>query len=378
MIQAMTEFKTAIYLDYNATAPLRLEAAAAMTEFLAMTGNASSIHGFGRAVRRKVEHAREQVAQLVNANPADVVFTSGATEANNAVIFKAPVKQVLYSGIEHPSVTEVARQMPNSVVIPVQNNGVVDLNELEKMLQAEGGKTLVSVMWVNNETGVIQPVMEIAALAKKYGALFHCDAVQALGKLPIDLQQIPIDFLTLSAHKIGGPSGVGALIYAHDTELEKFMHGGGQEKRRRAGTENTIGIVGFGAAAEQAGNEAGSNQKFAQWRDALEAKMQNAIPQVRIVGKDALRVGNTIQIILPGVTAEKQLMALDLAGVAVSSGAACSSGSIRPSSVLLAMGIPEAEASCAIRVSMGFATTQAELELFFETWVVNSQRLLKS
>lgn len=363
-----------IYLDYNATAPLRPEAAAAMTQFLTTTGNASSIHGYGRAVRRDVERAREQLAQMLNANPADVVFTSGATEANNAVIFKAPVKRVLYSAIEHPSVSEVASQVPHSLVIPVLSNGVVNVDELEKMLQTEAGTTLVSVMWVNNETGVIQPVEQISALCKKYGALFHCDAVQALGKIQIDLQQTSIDYLTLSGHKIGGPAGVGALVYSHDTVLEKFIHGGGQEKRRRAGTENAIGIIGFGAAAQAVQQQ--RDTQLSVWRDALEQKMKAAIPQVQVIGADAPRVGNTIQIILPGVTAEKQLMALDLAGVAVSSGAACSSGSVRPSAVLLAMDIPESRARCAIRISMGFATTRDELDRFFDLWVTNSQRLL--
>lgn len=374
----MSDTKPAIYLDYNATAPLRLEAAARMTEFLTQTGNPSSVHSFGRNVRKQVEQAREQLAQLIHADPADIVFTSGATEANNAVLAGAPVKRVFYSGVEHPSVLEVAKQMPHSAVIPVDANGVVKLDELEKMLQASPEKTLVSVMWVNNETGVIQPVAAVAEIAAKHGALFHCDAVQALGKIDIDLRALRIDYLTLSAHKIGGPSGIGALVYAHDTELEKFLVGGGQEKRRRAGTENTLGMIGFGAAAAQAAREEALNTKLAAWRDALQLRMKNAVPQVEFVGADAPRVGNTIQMILPGVTAEKQLMALDLAGIAVSSGSACSSGSIRPSAVLLAMGIPEARAMCAIRLSIGFATTEAELERFFEVWVTISQRLLKS
>lgn len=364
-----------IYLDYNATSPLRPEVAAAMIEAMRVTGNASSIHGFGRHVRRDIEKARETVAQLVGSDPINVVFTSGATEANNSVIMGAPVTRLLYSAIEHPSVTEPAANHPNAQIIPVLPNGVVDLDALENMLRASSEATLISVMWVNNETGVMQPVEQIAQLAKQYQALFHCDVVQAAGRIAIHTDEIGIDYLTLSAHKIGGPSGIGALVYNHQTELAKMIHGGGQERRRRAGTENTLGIIGFGQAAECAAKELGGGH-LREWRDWCESEMQRHIPQVEIIGADAPRVANTIQFILPGVTAETQLMGLDLDGIAVSSGSACSSGSIKPSQTLLAMGIPEANARCAIRLSMGFATTREELDFFLTRWVTNSQRLL--
>ncbi len=364
-----------IYLDYNATAPLLSNVRKIMTAALDEVGNASSIHGFGRNIRKQVEQAREKVAQLVNTDATNVVFTSGATEANNWVIFGAPVDRILISAIEHSSIIDIAVEKKNIQIIPVTRDGVIDLNALEIELQNDTRKTLVSVMWVNNETGVIQPIEQIAELTKKYGALFHTDAVQAAGRVLIDLQKTPIDYLSLSAHKIGGPSGVGALIYGHDTPLQKFIHGGGQEKRRRAGTENTLGIIGFGEAAIAAHANLADFENMATIRDDLESQMLAAVPHAVIAGKNAPRVANTIQVILPGALSEKQLIAFDLVGIAVSSGSACSSGSVKPSHVLLAMGLPEAQARCAIRVSMGLSTQKNQLETFFQTWVVNSQRL---
>jgi cysteine desulfurase len=372
MVSGMTPKQSPVYLDYNATTPLRAEVAALMTEKMCETGNASSVHSFGRNMRKDIETAREQIAKFVQCDPIDIVFTSGATEANNAVIFGAPVQRVLYSAIEHPSVIDAAIYRGNAFAIPVLPTGIVDLEALEKILVSENIPTLVSVMWVNNETGVIQPVAEIAAMAKKYGCLFHCDAVQAAGKLPLHMNGI--DYLTISAHKIGGPSGIGALIYNHETQLQKFIHGGGQERRRRAGTENTLGAIGFGLAAQLASKE---QNDFATWRDHCETEMQKATPHIEFVGRDAPRVANTIQVILPSVPAETQLMSLDLDGIAVSSGSACSSGSIKPSHVLLAMGVDPAKARCAIRVSMGHATTKEQLDRFLASWVTNSQRWLK-
>ncbi|MDB5478053.1 MAG: cysteine desulfurase [Alphaproteobacteria bacterium] len=368
--------KTPIYLDYNATAPLRPEVIALLTEKMGLAGNASSIHGFGRLVRKEIEAAREDVARLAGADSSHVVFTSGATEANNAVINGAPVQRFLYSAIEHPSVTDAALRRDNAYAVPVQPNGVIDLAALEEMLARDLGQTLVSVMWANNETGVIQPVAEISALAKKYGALFHCDAVQAAGRLPIDMAQSGIDYLTLSGHKIGGPAGIGALIYSHDTPLEKLIHGGGQEKRRRAGTENFLGALGFGSAATLAAGEVGRMDKIAKMRDELEEEMFLAVPRAEFIGRDAQRLPNTIQVILPGVPAETQLMSLDLGGIAVSSGSACSSGSVRPSHVLLAMGVSDQKARCALRISLGYATTPEEISRFLQLWVTNSQRYL--
>lgn len=366
----MTDHNGPVYLDYNATAPLLPVARDAMMTAMHVVGNPSSVHAHGRACRKMVEEARRSIAELVNCDPTHVTFTSGATEANQTVLRGAPVDRILVSAIEHTAVLENA---PQATIIPVDANGVVLLDVLENALKS-GGRTLVSVMWVNNETGVIQPVDKIAALCAQYGALFHCDAVQAAGRIPIDLQNIRIHYLTLSAHKMGGPAGVGALIYDHGTALDPFIRGGGQERRRRAGTENIVGIAGFGAAARAAAHGAAAYDRLGQLRDELEKKMRDAAPQCVIAGAGAPRVKNTIQVMLPGVPSETQLMALDLAGVSVSSGAACSSGSVKPSHVLRAMGVADALARCAIRVSMGPDTTSAQMDRFFHVWVANWQR----
>lgn len=350
-----------LYLDYNATAPLLPEVKAAMAEALALTGNPSSIHGSGRNARKHVEQAREQIAKLVNCDPTHVTFTSGATESNNWVLFGAPVKRILVSAIEHPSLLDAAKEKNNAEIIPVTKDGVIDTDALEKMLTQSDEKTLVCAMWVNNETGVIQPIEKISEICAKHAGLLHVDAVQAAGRLPIDLKKIKIDYLALSAHKIGGPAGIGALIYDHDTTLAKFIHGGGQERRRRAGTENTLGIIGFGFAAATAQQTQKNYAQLGQWRNAMEARLKATLPGLVVAGENAPRVGNTSQIILPGVASEKQLMALDLAGVHVSSGSACSSGSVKPSHVLLAMGVPESMAACAIRVSTGPFSDEKDL-----------------
>lgn len=363
---------SAIYLDYNATAPMLPEVKQAMVAAMEWVGNPSSIHSFGRHVRKEIEQARASIATSVNCDPTHVTFTGGATEANNWVLQGAPVKRILISAIEHPSLYDAGAK--NAAIIPVTSDGVVDIAALEKLLAQSKEPTLVCVMWVNNETGVIQPIEEIAALCKKHHALLHVDAVQALGRVTIDLQKTPIDFLSLSAHKIGGPSGIGALIYNHEVALNKFMHGGGQERRRRAGTENILGIIGFGMAAQTAMEKQNFYATLAQWREDLEAKIKQAYPDTIIVGERTSRVGNTLQMITPNHAAEKQLIALDLAGIAVSSGSACSSGSIKPSHVLLNMGFAESLASCAIRISMGLSTTKGDLDAFFAAWVANSQR----
>jgi cysteine desulfurase len=361
-----------VYLDYNATAPLLPVAHDAMIAAMAFVGNPSSVHAHGRSVRKMVEEARRSVADLVHCDATHVTFTSGATEANQTVLRGAPVDRILVSAIEHTAVLENA---PNATIIPVHHDGVVDINALENALKNGTGRALVSVMWVNNETGVIQPVEKIAALCAQYNALFHCDAVQAAGRIPIDLGAIRIHYLTLSAHKMGGPAGIGALIYDHETPLHVLVRGGGQERRRRAGTENIIGIAGFGAAAQAARNGFAAYEKLGVMRDALEQKMRDTIPACVIAGANAPRVNNTIQVMLPGAPSETQLMALDLGGVSVSSGAACSSGSVKPSHVLRAMGVPEPLARCAIRVSMGPDTAQSDLDRFFQVWVANWQRL---
>jgi cysteine desulfurase len=353
------------YLDWNATAPLRPEALAAMTDALQRCGNPSSVHRFGREARRALEAARAQVAMLVGAPAASVVFTSGGTEANQLALRGVRDRAVLVSAIEHDSVRQA---VPQARVIPVTGNGLVDLAALAGLLDEVARPALVSIMLANNETGVIQPVDEAARLAHAQGALFHCDAVQAAGKLPLDMRAIGVDLLTLSAHKLGGPPGIGALVVGNDVPLMALQTGGGQERGRRAGTENLPGIVGFGAAAETAAVRLGDWSAVARLRDVAAARLEAIAPKAMVYGAAAPRLANTLAISMPGVAAATQVMALDLAGVMVSAGAACSSGKVTRSHVLDAMGVPPTEAECAIRVSLGWSTTDADIDQLVDAW----------
>ena len=353
------------YLDHNATTPVRPEVARVMAEALAVTGNPSSVHGWGRTARRWIEEAREAVAGLVGAMPEQVVFTSGGTEANNLALTGCGRERVVVSAIEHDSVLAA---VDGAETVPVDGDGVVDLDVLERILGEDAAGTVVSVMLANNETGVIQPVREVVERAHGVGALVHCDAVQAAGKIPVDMATLGVDLLSLSAHKMGGPQGVGALIVAGRTTLAAMLRGGGQERRRRSGTENMPGIAGFGRAAELA------SRGFERWleveafRDRLESEVRIAVPEARFFGDRAPRLPTTTCLSMPGVAGETQVMALDLAGVAVSAGAACSSGKVAESRVLTAMGAG-ADAGCAIRVSLGWTTRAEDVERFLEAWV---------
>jgi cysteine desulfurase len=350
------------YLDHNATSPLRPEARAAMLAAFDLPTNASSVHAEGRAARQVLQRARAQVARLVGAEPGWIIFTSGATEANNWVLGQHQGPR-LVSAIEHPSVLE----MPGVDIVPVLPSGMIDLAALEAHLTGTE-HALVSLMLVNNETGIIQPVAEAARLAHKYGALIHSDAVQAAGRIPLSVKQLGVDYLTVSSHKIGGPQGVGALVVACGAPVQPLLRGGRQENRQRAGTENVAGIAGFGAAAEAAWQHLNDYQHLAVWRDSLETQLPAIAPELIIFGRDQPRVANTSLFALPGLSAETQLMALDLAGIAVSSGAACSSGKVEPSSVLTAMGIAPDLAKSAIRVSLGWNSTEEDVARFAVSW----------
>lgn len=357
-----------VYMDHNATTAVRPAVKDTLAWALDLTGNASSVHGAGRAARKHVEDAREQVAALVGAEPAGVVFTSGGTEANNLAIRGtiqwSAKRRVLVSAVEHVS---VLKSVAEPEIIAVDADGLIDLGVLDAALAVNDEAALVSVMLANNETGVIQPVAEVSALAHKHGALFHCDAVQAAGKIVIDIKALGIDMLTLSAHKIGGPQGVGALVSADDQTLKPIVRGGGQERGRRAGTENLPGIAGFGVAAAEALKELSGFADLSHWRDRIEADLARH-QGVRIFGAGVSRLANTTCLTMPGVVAEQQLIALDLAGIAVSAGSACSSGKIEPSHVLAAMGINAEEAATAIRVSLGWNTTEQDVERFISAW----------
>ncbi len=359
----------AVYLDYNATVPVRPEAAAAMAEALGAVGNPSSVHGFGRAARKCMEDAREAVATFIGAKPAEIVFTGSGTEANALAIKGAGRMRILATAIEHNSVLAAARDAaPEAPPIPVTRDGAADLTALDALLARAGAATLISVMLANNETGVIQPVAEIARRAHAAGALVHTDAVQMAGKAPIDVTSFGVDLLTLSAHKLGGPQGVGALFVSDRIALAAQLRGGGQERGRRAGTENVPGIAGFGAVAIAARAAIADGERLAALRDDLEAKVLALHPKARLFGAGVPRLPNTSCIALPGLASETQVMALDLAGIAVSAGSACSSGKVRPSHVLTAMGASPDLAGSAIRVSLGWQTVPADIAAFLAAW----------
>lgn len=349
-----------IYLDYNATCPIRAEVIEAAADAMRIAGNASSIHGDGRAARKIVEDARENIAALAGVRSAQVIFNSGATEGNNTVLSGFQGRRVLALATEHPSVHEAARA---AEYIPVTASGGVDMDRYEILLGQSPAPALVAVQCVNSETGVIQPVADIAARAKNKGALVLCDAVQAAGKIPLDFKSLGVDYMTLSAHKFGGPQGVGALIFREGLQIPKFLHGGGQEKRQRAGTENVAGIVGFGIAAKIARqNLTAFEAHCASLQIRLESGLRAIANDIVITGESASRAPNTTNIILPRVPAETQVMAMDLEGVSVSSGSACSSGTFKPSHVLAAMGFDAEAAKSALRFSTGWATTEAEID----------------
>jgi cysteine desulfurase len=355
-----------IYLDHNANAPLLPAAREAMVAALVVTGNASSVHGCGRHARRMIDEARAKVAALVGAPAEAVVFTSGGTEANNLALANSEGRRILVSAIEHDSVLRAA---PEAERIPVSRDGVVDLAALEAMLAREPRRpALVSVMLANNETGVVQPVAEAAAIARRHGAVLHCDAVQAAGKVPIDMGGLGANLLSLSAHKLGGPSGVGALVAFGSVLLEPMLRGGGQESWRRAGTENLVGIVGFGAAAETAARDLDKAGRVGVLRDEIERRVLDIAPDAPIYGAKVLRLANTACIGMPGVNGETQVIAFDLAGIAVSAGAACSSGKVAPSTVLQAMGAGKDAAAQAIRVSLGRGNGPDDVERFVAAW----------
>jgi cysteine desulfurase len=351
------------YLDCNATAPVRPEVAQAMAAALGRTGNPSSVHRAGREARALLEQARESVAALVGAPPEAVVFTSGGTEANNQALLGVSGPK-LVSAIEHDSVLAAA---PEALRIPVDGDGVVDLEALAEQAAAVR-PALVSVMLANNETGVLQPVREAVAIVHRHGARVHCDAVQAAGKIPVDVKELGADFVTLSAHKLGGPAGVGALVLGPGVEPAALHHGGSQERRWRPGTENLAGIVGFARACELAAADRGWRQRVGGLRDELEARVAAIAPQARVLGAGAPRLANTSCLTMPGVGSQTQLIDLDLAGIAVSAGSACSSGKAGPSHVLAAMGVDAREAQTAIRVSLGWASTAADVDGFVAAW----------
>lgn len=365
-----------IYLDHNASSPLRPRARAAMAEAMASCGNASSVHAAGRASRARIERARERVARMAGCRASEVVFTSGGTEAN-ALALKGAIQgaadagqrvtRLIVSAIEHDSVRANAATLAETVPglrsqeIPVASDGKIDLAALRNMLIHGRGRVLVSVMAANNETGVVQDVTQIAKLVRQEGgpdALLHTDAVPIFGRAIFSFAASGADYMTISAHKLGGPQGAGALIVREGAPLSAQIAGGGQELGRRAGTENVAAIMGFGSAVD----EIDDSSRARALRDKFEAGLKRVAPEVVIFGAAAERLPNTSNFAIPALQSETVLIALDLDGIAVSSGAACSSGKVKPSHVLAAMGVPEDRARCGIRVSFGWTNVERDVD----------------
>lgn len=354
------------YLDHNATTPIKPAVLKFFIEALEETGNPSSIHKAGRESRRRIEAARARIESFVGAGARAVtVFTSGATEANNLALRGTGAERVLVSAIEHPSILNLPIEKE---IIPVLPSGLIDLDALGRFLEKTDRSTLVSIMYVNNETGVVQPLEQIASVTRRHSVLLHVDAVQAAGRLPIDMQAQKIDYLSLSGHKMGGPTGVGCLVAANCAPLSPLLFGGKQEKALRAGTENTPAISAFGLAAELAAQDRGAYQKLGVLRDKIENKIKSIDSKIHVFGEDAPRVPNTLLFARPGLSAETMLIGLDLEGVCVGNGSACSSGTVQPSHVLQSMGASAEEIASTLRISLGWTTTENEVDSFLTTW----------
>ncbi|MDJ0932897.1 cysteine desulfurase family protein [Breoghania sp.] len=370
-----------IYLDHNATTPLRPSAREAMVDVLEEVGNASSVHGEGRSARARIESSRRALAALTGSQAKNIVFTSGGTEANVTALTpqitlsgkKRPATRAFVSAVEHASVLGGGRFNPQQVTfLPTTGDGVIDKSQAEELIRGEaksGCVPFVSVMAANNETGVLQPVAEIAQLAHESGGYCHVDAVQALGRIPVSIAEWGCDMVSVSSHKIGGPQGVGALIYgSEEFRVAPLLTGGGQEGRGRAGTENVAALAGFGAALQNLREEGDEAVRLEALRDWLEAKLLHICESTVIFAQNARRLPNTVSFAVPGMVAETTLIGCDLAGVAVSSGSACSSGKVAPSHVLEAMGVPGDLARGALRLSLGWTSTQDDVERFAGIW----------
>lgn len=362
-----------IYFDYNASTPLCEAAQIAITQGLQAFGNPSSVHGTGQASRKIVEDARHKIARAIDLGTGDVIFTSGATEAINTIFYTPDFQTIITSEIEHDAAIKSLEAVKASTdkkcdFIKVHSSGEVDLEHLETLLKTAPAPTLVSVMYVNNETGVIQPVEKIVALCRQYGAFFHCDAVQAFGRFPLSFKDLDFDYMSISAHKCGGPKGCGALIKKRDIPYAPLLVGGGQEMNMRGGTQNLLCIAGFGAAAVDAIERLDAYAQLEKLRSKLEDTILEYCPQAVVHGKGAPRAANTISLTMPGIAAQTQLMRFDLEDIAVSAGSACSAGVQKISHVLQAMSVPVDIASCAIRISLGHGSTEQDVDQFIKIW----------
>lgn len=357
-----------VYADYNATAPISENVKKSIFEvLLKQTLNPSSLHKRGQEARKILQDARDNVRGAIGvSSDKEIVFTSGATEANNLVMRGIAGYLHVISAIEHPSILNSAC---NPYIIPVNQEGIVDFLELEKILsELKGNKAIVSVMMANNETGVIQPIEEIAEIAHKFGAICHTDTAQSVGKIKVNMEDLGVDLLTLSAHKFGGVAGSGVFIFNKELAIEPIIIGGGQEKGFRGGTENIVAIAGLSAALQNIPDLLSKMDEVKELRDQLECELLNLVSDIRIFGKNSKRLPNTSFIYMPGVKSDVQLMHFDLNYIAVSNGSACSSGKVEPSHVLLAMGATKEQTECSIRISIGPETKPQDIKKIVDCW----------
>ena len=364
-----------IYLDYNATAPLHKNVIKKIQNLkFEEFGNPSSVHKIGRNSKKIVEEVRRNILSALKAKNYDLIFTSGATESNNLAIKgfikKNNIKTIFSLQTEHASVIDVVKNLDiEKKFFNINSNGNVNLKEIEELLSKQTSSFLVSIMFANNESGIIHPINEIAKIVRKYKGIIHCDGVQSLGKIEIDLDSLDVDLFSISSHKIGGPTGVGALLINTRNNISPEITGGGQEKNLRSGTENFLGIVGFGEVINEVNNLAKiCNSEIKNNRDLLEANLKKLSNEIKIFGEDTNRLANTCYFAYPSMTSENQVIALDQKGICVSSGAACSSGKVEPSHVLKAMQVDEKYIHSAIRVSLGWDSTKEQIETFFNIW----------
>ena len=366
----------AYYFDHNATTPVSPEVFQAMAPLMTeVFGNASSIHQFGQEARGELDRARRSVAAMLGAKAEEIVFTSGGTEADNMAIFGAG-GHVITTTVEHPAVLQAAAQLPSATFVPVDSRGIVDPEAVRAAIRPD--TKLISVMHVNNELGVIQPVREIARIARDAGVLFHSYGVQAAGKIPLDVGELGVDLYSISAHKIYGPKGMGALYIRKGVDVRPLLFGGPHERKMRAGTENVAGAAGFGRAAEWVIEESAAEAaRQAVLRDRLEQGILARVAGAHVNGADAPRAGNTSNIRFDGIDSEPLLIALDLKGFAVSSGSACSSGATEPSHVLAAIGLSREQARSSVRLSLGRSNTQEQVDALIDAVVQVVSRLRK-
>lgn len=364
-----------IYLDYNATAPLHKNVIKKIQNLkFEEFGNPSSVHKIGRNSKKIVEEVRRNILSTLKAKNYDLIFTSGATESNNLAIKgfinKNNIKTIFSLHTEHASVIDVVKNLDiEKKFFNINSTGNVNLKEIEELLLKQTSPFLVSIMFANNESGIIHPINEIAKIVRKYKGIIHCDGVQSLGKIEIDLDSLDVDLFSISSHKIGGPTGVGALLINTRNNISPEITGGGQEKNLRSGTENFLGIVGFGEIINEVNNLAKiCNSEIKNNRDLLEANLKKLSNEIKIFGEDTNRLANTCYFAYPSMTSENQVIALDQKGICVSSGAACSSGKVEPSHVLKAMQVDEKYIHSAIRVSLGWDSTKEQIETFFNIW----------